>query len=506
MKNIFQRGFLTLEMMIAFAILSLSLTAVILVVFGNQSVLVDSQTDAEALSKSQAALAQAEALARKDFALVNATTTSDGYYTTTIAITQQPDFFTKRVTATVSWFADHLKPESVSLSSLVTNFPDAVGGDTCNSDVTGDWSNPVTYTTSLGAGYTVSDVDAYKNRAYITMSATPAATNPTFYILNTTNAANPTVLGSIDNAASVSTGINAVAVATSSAQNYAYVANAYDANFTTCPPGPACSQLQVIDITNPAAPSVMVNYELATTSAPRVVASGGSQNAIGKAIFYKNGYVYLGLSYTGAPNHGPEFNIIDVHNPLVPFWVGSWPSSGVSSGYAVNAITVKGSYAYLATDNSSQDLVVLDVSDPTNPTFVTSYDAPGGAVPHGKSVAATASLSGSSEILYLGRIAGNAEFSLLNFAAPSTPTLLGGAAPGASVNGMVIRNTLAFLTTFSASAGGALMSYSISDSSTPALYHTTAISGTPVALDCEGNWLYVAHNNLGAYLTTITAH
>lgn len=50
------KGIATLEMLIALAILVVSISAVILVAFGNQAMSVDAQTNSEALYKAQAAL------------------------------------------------------------------------------------------------------------------------------------------------------------------------------------------------------------------------------------------------------------------------------------------------------------------------------------------------------------------------------------------------------------------------------------------------------------------
>ena len=97
----------------------------------------------------------------------------------------------------------------------------------------------------------------------------------------------------IDNDIKVNSGLMAVAVASSTSGSYAYVASA--SSF-------ARGQLQIIDISNPASPAVVATYTIPTS----VVSTAGS----GNAIFYKDGYVYLGLTKTSAD--GSEFNIIDV--------------------------------------------------------------------------------------------------------------------------------------------------------------------------------------------------
>src|SRR3989344_4630557 len=65
-----KRGASTLELLIAFAVLTLSITAGILVIFGNQVVSVDTETNSEALARAEAMLEKARADSRNDFSSV----------------------------------------------------------------------------------------------------------------------------------------------------------------------------------------------------------------------------------------------------------------------------------------------------------------------------------------------------------------------------------------------------------------------------------------------------
>ena len=69
-------GFSTLEMLIAMAILVLALSSVVITGASSQSLIVDSQISSEALGKAQRSLEYMQALARKDFKLVNPTSTA----------------------------------------------------------------------------------------------------------------------------------------------------------------------------------------------------------------------------------------------------------------------------------------------------------------------------------------------------------------------------------------------------------------------------------------------
>ena len=86
------RGLATLEILIAFAVLILCISAVIMVAFDNQSLAVDLQTNNEAVSKAQAILEKARADSREDFNLVNSFTTTNISgplsYTESLKVTQ----------------------------------------------------------------------------------------------------------------------------------------------------------------------------------------------------------------------------------------------------------------------------------------------------------------------------------------------------------------------------------------------------------------------------------
>src|SRR3989338_2466169 len=82
-------GFSTIEILIAFAILVVGLSGILLVVFGNDSWALDSQLNSEALNLAGRELARAEGEAKSDFThfFGLATTTDDTRYETTVLVT-----------------------------------------------------------------------------------------------------------------------------------------------------------------------------------------------------------------------------------------------------------------------------------------------------------------------------------------------------------------------------------------------------------------------------------
>ena len=493
----FRGGFLTLEVMIALVLMVLSITAVIVVSFGNQDMLVGGATNAEGVQKGQELLEQAEALARKDFNLVNpvATTTNGIYHSSlSVELPSPLDYFSKKITAHVTWTDERHIPHQVSLSSVVTNFPNALGGDTCNSALSGDWAHPQIANTltdfaqlaeDSGGIYPITEVNAYKGKLYVTVNNTGRNTE-TFFIFNIDNPANPTLIAKRDNDVNA-TGLNAVTVAahTSDSKTYAYVASA-----SSFPKG----QLQIFDVSDAFTPHLVyfpdgnTVFKIATTT----VTGGGSQG-VGNTIFYQDGYIYLGLT---KPTSGPEFNIIDVHDPTNPSWVG-----GFTVGKTVNAIDVRGNYAYLAlATTNGQELIVLDISNPASPTQVGGFNAVVGAG-RGKSI----SLVGDK--LYVGETAPNAgpEFYVLNSGTPGDPQMIGSQEIGQSVNGLIVRDSLAFLLTNSE-----LNILNIANPNTitafaPALTLPGSGPSGGSSLDCEGNVLYAGTNSNGKlYVITST--
>lgn len=484
-------GFSTLEILLALAILVLTIAAVILVIFGNQSVTIDSQTNTEALNKAQELVESAQAAARKDFNLVNPTSTAEGIYQNKTDVQILPDLLTKKITATVSWTGEHQRSLSVQLSTLVANLENVNSPNTCSSIPTGDWANaqisPPINVGDSSSGNPVTDVDVFEKKLYATVNNSHGNNDDTLYIFDlSADPKNPTLLGSIDTSPpSVTPGLLAVQVAKAPAtgKEYAYLANAYGPNFSTCIQGNNCAELQVVDVTDPATPSLAANFKI-----PGV---RGNQT-FGKSLFYKDGVVYEGLAATGSGN-GPEFNIIDVGgggtagaSPTNPRYLG-----GYSLGSGVEAIYVRGHYAYTATDDNTRELTIFDVSNLSAPVPVGKYDAPGGGgFGYGNSIAMV------GDTVYLGRtfISGQPELYILNAANPSStlPPPLGTREIGSSVNGLLVRSNYAFVVT----TGGQFQIYDISNpGSIPAAVRTIDLPGngaTGTSTDCEGNYIYVA--------------
>lgn len=527
--NKYKKGMATLEILIAFAVLILCISAVIMVSFGNQSVAVDSRISNEAIVRAQKMLEKARADSREDFNLVNPYSTPapapyspDKLNVDTSATDPSLGPQTKRVASIVSWQLGG-RTLSTILTTLLTN---PGSDDTCSSVLAGDWKNPKMIPpdgydfkdliSESANGFSLTGLDVDNGKLYVTTDKVPGSyhNDYTFFIFNVSNPLiQPPYLSTngVDNNPSSGDGLNAVTVAKNGTNIYAYVANSHDANFQTCAQGTSCSQLQVIDVSDPTTPKVQTpfgaSYKLPSASQPYVTGNITSSNgqAVGKSIFYKDGYIYLGLTKT---TNGPAFHVIDVHNPLSPQWVGSWPASSStfgSSGAPINSIYVKDGYAYLAhptglTGAPSEQLTVVDVSVPTNPQRKSGFFWNSGSGGNGKSVFKV------GDNLYLGRTATklsgvndtNPEFFILNATNPTNiPATPLGSLPlpavADSINGLTVRDFLVFFLTnqqfqiWNISNPGSIFPWTQHNLVSEFL---SLPSGRGTGLDCESNYFY----------------
>lgn len=168
--------------------------------------------------------------------------------------------------------------------------------------------------------------------------------------------------------------------------NYAYVAD-YD------------SGLLIIDISNPASPSLI---------ASQVTPS----HAMG--VFVQNDYAYVADGYAG-------LQIINITNPANPFYVGSCDTPG----YAWR-VSISGNYAVVADASSIQ---IIDITNHATPFLAGSYDTDRGYI----------GVSAAGNYAYAADADSGLE--IINFADPANPSLAGKLdTPGYSRNVFVAGN------------------------------------------------------------------
>ncbi|MBM3261541.1 hypothetical protein FJY93_03925 [Candidatus Kaiserbacteria bacterium] len=472
MKNKYQKGSSTIEILIAFVILIMATSAVILVVFGNQNLIIDTQTNSEALNRARTMLEEARAASRSDFSSVvsqTAMTEASGPLTYTKRLdVADIDSFTKAATSTVSWTIG-ARDFTVTLSTLLTDPSGALGGDTCSDTISGDWTAPQDWKGGFGYADIVSPsgasgVDAFNKKVYLTSNID---STDNFYVIDVNNpkpaGLDLPILGKLrfDVGGTNSDGLTAVRVA----GNYAYVAVG----------GTQTVHLLVIDVSDAANPVVVTQRD--------VTAAGVS--GYGNTLAYSKKTLYLGLTIST----GPELYIIDVADPLNPAIKGTF-----ETGTSINQIAVKDDLAYLATPSSTQ-LWKVDVSDPTNPTLVQAY-SPASTNWSGQSVA----VSKDGTTVYFGRIynIGANKEDLFAFNTSNLSSTIGSLTQDkqSGFTRMVVRGTLLFASNTKSNDGFQI--WNVSNPATIVRYDTTPVNiqqASTAGMDCDGDYIYIGQRS-----------
>lgn len=293
----------------------------------------------------------------------------------------------KNVTSNITWQQDPSRTGTVSLATRLTNWI-----------TKGDWTIPTEPAhIDLAGSNDGIKIQIVGNYAYLIL----AAGSPNFFVFNVTNPASPTQVGSF----TVSGTPQNIFVS----GNYAYVVSNQILNHG----------LQIINITNPAVPSLADNYSASLT-----------QNAT--SVYVVGNTAYLGMA---SDILYKEFLILNVTNPANPTSLGS-----LDLGASANEIAVSGSYAYVATTDTAQELKVINISNSSAPAQVGFLNLP-------TSVSAT-SLIISGTTLF---IAQTTTLYVVNVAAPTAPVVLGSLVVGGNINDIALNlgnnNTFIFLAT-----------------------------------------------------------
>jgi hypothetical protein len=156
--------------------------------------------------------------------------------------------------------------------------------------------------------------------------------SPNFQIINISNPAAPSLTGSLN----LTSSANNIYVL----GNYAYVASSDTAG-----------ELKIINITNPAAPVLTGTYNAPGTS------------AAGNGIFVNGTTAYL----VRTTSSDKELYIVNVTTPASPVALGSLELAATAYD-----VVVSGSYAYIASNSNTQELQVVNISTPATPVLTTS--------------------------------------------------------------------------------------------------------------------------------------
>ncbi len=491
------RGFSTIEIMIAVSVIVLAVSASALVSGSTLGSTMGSDDHTRALAVAKALIENERSLARDDFDLVESTTSMSNDFTRSIAVTPpsiDPYDGAVRIEAHTTWQDAYDRTQDVSLTTLLSRTVGTASNDGCGPISGSGWQHPrmssyamlagMLLPASAPIGHTfsatnpISALEPHRGILFAGLASTSVKTNDSFFVFDISDTSQPPQYkASFDPNLSSIDGISAI----TTAGNYAFAGSAHDANFKSCKPGPNCAQLLVIDISNPTNPTLALSFLLPTSTLPYVLGNmTSSGQAIGKSLFYDNGYLFLGLSKTAS---GPEFNILDMHDPLNPKWVGSF---GV--GASINQIVVKHGYAYLATDDRLRELIVLDVHDPLHPALTATFD-PKGTLGYeiGESVAPI----GESIIIGMSYAKGSPELYAIDQSMMPALSVHASTTISSSAIAMIAHGSKLFSITTTK------RDFEIFDTSRLSLITNISLPGAGAALACEGMTLFAASNATG---------
>jgi type II secretory pathway pseudopilin PulG len=394
-----EKGMATLELLIALAIFIMSMTAILMVSFGNRSINVDSRVNQNALYKVRHELEDMRALTKGDFASVKFSTSSDGIYKiekNVFDLTQ----CAKLLVASIDWSVSPSRQQKLQLKTAVTNWElPALLKDSCGaSGPAGNWNNPGTlFSADLGPGNEARAVDVVNKIIFLGARASDDKKSDLF-VYDFTDPENPSVLDDVNidpkDCSSDCSGINDIDVA----GDFAFVATNH-----------ATGQLLVMDVSDPSSVTSTREYDLSNET---------SSSTVALSIYYLDDELFLG---TDEISDGDEFFIFDVSDPEN----GIDLLDSFELGADVNDIYVDplARVAYVALSDTANDLVALDVSDSESISKLGSFNGEG-TKKAGKSV------FGIGQKLYLGRYLklGNSsdpDLYVLNVADPGSIESLG---------------------------------------------------------------------------------
>lgn len=342
------RGVSTIELLVAIAVVIMAVTASVYVAVSVPGIIADARRAANAL---EATLTQLNA------GVASSTPLEDAHFA--------------RLTSQASWTTSRGEMHSVEVSGITISNHEQ---EACDPFTSGDWSAPARIrphtltrgdlTPSISSNFTISALAAAPSFLAVAVASTSASNAPTilFFSYQSNGVLRP--INSFDTASTSRIGNSSVAVN----GEYAFVGNAFSSvSSSTCSDGTSCAQINTYKVSSQSA-AFTSSLSLSTSSEPFAQAIGG-ESAPASSITYADGLLYVGLQKTV---HGDEFDIIDAHDPTQLRWISGYPV-----GRTVNNIYIRDELAYVSTDDPARELMVFDVHNPSRPTLLSTWDAPG---------------------------------------------------------------------------------------------------------------------------------
>jgi hypothetical protein len=229
------------------------------------------------------------------------------------------------------------------------------------------------------------------------------------------------------------------------------------------------SGLFVVDVDDPAAPSVVGQYD-PPTYVTKVIVQGG--------------YGYLGVG-------GAGLEIVDLSDPVAPVYAGSVDPWGT-----VYSLAVQGDWAYLGAYVSSgnYDVQIIDVSDPTSPLERYALDMP--SLPLG--------MDAEGDYLY---VATNQQgLQVLDISDPLSATIVASLDLGGDLSGTLVQGGLAVICVDDDGVNfyNGVHFVDVSDPTSPQLISTLYTPGVSWQVALSGDLMYIADDTGGLQIADIS--
>ena len=447
-----------LDVLIGLALVTIVIAFGIILVFGGQNVLTDRESSLEAQSLAAEGIDGAREVLHREwdeiadgtYGLVFASGTwafsgtedVSGAYRRKIAVATAGED-EREVKSEVTWQTENLRMLEVEYVTKVTIWRTVLhtGGDTGGGGPSGNWQNPQSLgSADVGSGNQATDIDVVDKIVYISTAAS-SKSKPDIHAFDVLNPAMPILMDNIE--------VNAYAVE-SIDWNGNYV---YGASTGVIP------DLKIVEAANPNNLLFTGEYNVITFV-----------NAL--SVFKDNQTVYLGTQKT---SWNGELFSIDASNPGNPSQLDVYEANADA-----NDIFVKDDLLYLPTSNDNKELIVLDVSNPSNLTEVGFLNLSGG-------VDAKSIFVMSPDRVFVG--VGNSLY-VVDATNPAAMTVLGQIDAGGSVNDIYAVGYMAFLAT--SNSNSEFQVINITDPQNPVLWSSLNFPQVATGVDYEDNVVYVS--------------
>ena len=443
-------GVALVEVLVALAVFSISMSAVVLLFFGNQTSGYNIANSRDAMGYARNGIEAVRAIRDRDWNELGdgphglrfnnnqwefwETSDSRNNLTRTVTITTDIDG-NKFIESKVTWIVSSTHKPQIVLNEVLSPGNEGLSGDWKKMRIVGSYD--------AGADGAATDVAFSKNYVYVANSASIASVADLF-IFDVASHSNPILKSALN----VEEGLMAVAVSGS----YAYAVEENSPDFF------------IINITNPTAPYLVSKLTL----------NGGS----GRTISARDSYVYVG---TAANSSGPEFFVIDVTNKNAPLIAAS-----AELNTDVNKIGILRDVAYCTTALDDKEFWLIDLADPLNPITSGSYDANNkgnGTAVHAK----------SDDRIYMGRAKKDSSKQIFALDASDTENIVKLAekdSDAEDINDVLNVGTLLFVV--SAKGNKELQNYYVGNSDKIDHYDDLNMTNEATGLAYSNNYLFVS--------------